>query len=69
MWSAGCLDLSFLSEKLSCPCERKMSASKMVKIFIREEQKIITFIMESENFVENTISNQLWKDCLDCSIT
>ena len=32
-----------------------MSASKMVKILIKEEEKIIAFIIESENFVEITI--------------
>ena len=32
-----------------------MSTSKMVKILIKEEEKIIAFIIESENFVEITI--------------
>ena len=32
-----------------------MYTSKMVKILIKEEEKIIAFIIESENFVEITI--------------
>ena len=32
-----------------------MSTSNMVKILIKEEEKIIAFIIESENFVEITI--------------
>ena len=32
-----------------------MSTSNMVKILVKEEEKIIAFIIESENFVEITI--------------
>ena len=32
-----------------------MSTTKMVKILIKAEEKIIAFIIESENFVEITI--------------
>ena len=32
-----------------------MSTSNMVKILIKEEEKIVAFVIESENFVEITI--------------